>query len=166
MPARPPAQEWVGLPLAAPGPYATPRAPGVFNLISHPAQVGLRGPTDRHSDGRTARYERSGGRRGRGDDNCGLRSRSRCRGDGRAGQGRSAAPACVRPARSREAAARSEPRQVALGARGSEVQLGRVVTLEGSGSQRDREDESWRGIRRAARALRGGGVGKREQPWR
>lgn len=167
--ARSPSSSGVGTaPPGGSGPHSTPRAPPLSIFYPHLAQVGLRGPADPQTrEPEDSRRERPGGRRGWGGDGCSLRSRSRCGGDERAGQGRSAgwgaALACVRPG-----AWKPEPRVSwarALWERGLSGEPGAVVTPEGAGSQGDKKDRSWRGIRQRPGRY-GGGVEKRRHTWR
>ncbi|XP_063549769.1 collagen, type I, alpha 1a-like [Gorilla gorilla gorilla] len=147
----------VGLPLAVPGPVPLLVRPPPAVVDPCLAQVGLRGPTDGQTDGRTASRERPGGGRGRGGDGRGVRSRSRCSGGG--GRGRDPARSGSRGAGGRQGPGGRDSESAPPGrarVRGAAVEPGGVVTPENAGSQGDREDESWRGIRRAAGALREG----------
>lgn len=145
--ARPPSSPGIGrAPLAAPGPYSRPRAPGVLNPLPRLALVSLRGPTDgqtgrrrpaagARSSRRAGRGLRRGarqgvatGRRGRDGRRAGARRRRACGGRG-AGRPR----------------LRVSPRRVAPG-RG-DLEWGRVDwRLWRRRIPGDREDESWRGI--------------------
>nr|XP_055211829.1 collagen alpha-1(I) chain-like [Gorilla gorilla gorilla] len=147
----------VGLPLAVPGPVPLLVRPPPAVVDPCLAQVGLRGPTGGQTDGRTASRERPGGGRGRGGDGRGVRSRSRCSGGG--GRGRDPARSGSRGAGGRQGPGGRDSESAPPGrarVRGAAVEPGGVVTPENAGSQGDREDESWRGIRRAAGALREG----------
>lgn len=158
---RPSAPEQVGLPLAVPGPAPLLVRPPPAVLDPRLAQVGLRGPTgdprtDRGRGGRPAEsaWAAAGGR---GGDGRGVRSRSRCSGGG--GRGRDPARSGGRGTGGRQGPGGRDSESAPPGrapCRGAGIEPGGVVTPENAGSQGDREDESWRGIRRAAEALREG----------